>query len=85
MFVVSAGPLPYGTNNVVLPDSDVIAELTSRGQVFRTDVADTACATNAAKIGPDADAQPGGCDNVRLVIGGTPAVQVSMFHGADPP
>ena len=85
VFVVSAGPLPYGTNQVVLPDGDVITELTARGQVFRTDVADAACGTNAAKIGPDADGQPGGCDNVRLVIGGTPAVQVSMFHGVDPP
>ena len=58
-----AGPKTY--SGVVLPDADVIAELEARGQLFRTDVDDAACAANAAKIGPDADGQPGGCDNVR--------------------
>ena len=43
------------------------------GQLFRTDVDDAACAANAAKIGPDADGQPGGRDNIRVLIGGTPA------------
>jgi hypothetical protein len=43
----------------------VISELTSRGQLFRTDHADQACAQNAAKIGPKAD---GGCDNIWIVI-----------------
>jgi competence protein ComEC len=83
--IISSGPMPYGNNSVVLPDQAVITELMSRGQVFRTDVNDAACATNPAKIGPDADGKAGGCDSVRVVIGGTPAVQVSMFQGADPP
>lgn len=81
-FIVSSGPMKYG--NVVLPDDDVIAELDALGDVFRTDVDDTACAINPAKIGPDADGRAGGCDNIRLLIGGTPAVQVSPFGGSDP-
>jgi hypothetical protein len=81
VFIVSAGPTKYGS--VVLPDADVIAELDAHGDVFRTDVDDAACATNPAKIGPDADGRAGGCDNIRLLIGGTPAVQVSVFHGSD--
>ena len=81
VFVVSSGPTKYGT--VVLPDADVIAELEARGEVFRTDVEDAACAANAAKIGPDADGEPGGCDNIRVLIG--PPVQVSVFQGADTP
>ena len=84
VFVVSSGPTAYGTNQIVLPDADVIAELDARGDVFRTNVADAMCATNPAKIGPDADGEPGGCDNVRLVIGGTPSVQVTVFHGSEP-
>ena len=28
--------------------------------------------------------QPGGCDNIRVLVGGTPPVQVSVFQGADP-
>jgi competence protein ComEC len=83
VFVVSSGPFPYGNNQVVLPDADVIAELDARGEVFRTDTNDADCAMNPAKIGPDADGEPGGCDNIRVVIGGTPAVQVSVFQGND--
>jgi competence protein ComEC len=83
VFVVSSGPKKY--SGVTLPDPDVVAELEARGQVFRTDVDDAACAANAAKIGPDADRRPGGCDNVRVLLGGTPPVQVSVFQGADPP
>jgi hypothetical protein len=71
----------YGT--VVLPDGDIISELQSRGQVFRTDTNDAACAANPSKIGPDNDGHAGGCDKIRLVIGGTPAVQTAVFHGAD--
>jgi hypothetical protein len=83
VFVVSSGPKTY--SGVVLPDADVIAELEARGQLFRTDVDDAACGANAAKIGPDADGQPGGCDNIRVLVGGTPPVQVSVVEGADPP
>jgi beta-lactamase superfamily II metal-dependent hydrolase len=81
--IVSSGPKEYPP--VVLPDSEVINELLSRGQVFRTDVNDQACARNPAKIGPDADDRPGGCDNIRVVISATGAPQVSVWHGADIP
>ena len=40
------------------PAELVIAELEARGQLFRTDVDDAACAANAAKIGPDAMGAP---------------------------
>jgi competence protein ComEC len=65
-YVVSSGPTRYGS--VTLPDAPVIAEFTRRGAVWRTDLNDAACATNPAKIGPDADGRPGGCDNVRIAI-----------------
>ena len=65
-YVVSSGPTKYQT--VVLPDADIIAEYTPRGQVFRTDLDDGACKKNSTKIGPDSDNQPGGCDNVRIVV-----------------
>jgi hypothetical protein len=68
---------------VVPPDANVIAELEARGH--RTDVDDAACGANAARIGPDADGQPGGCDNIRVLLGGTLPVQVSLFQGTDPP
>jgi competence protein ComEC len=81
VFIVSAGPTKYGT--VTLPDKEVIAELASRGQVFRTDEDDPACAQNPAKIGPHADGQPGGCDNVRVVISDASPLQVSVWRGHD--
>jgi beta-lactamase superfamily II metal-dependent hydrolase len=81
IFIVSSGPTKYGT--VTLPDQEVITELTSRGQVFRTDQDDAACAHNPAKIGPDNDGQPGGCDNIRLVISDSSPIQVSDWHGHD--
>ena len=71
VFIVSSGPTPYGTSQSVLPDGDVIAELDSRGELFSTNVADAKCAINRAKIGPTQTASRAGCDNVRLVIGGT--------------
>jgi hypothetical protein len=75
--------MKYGS--VVLPDADVIAELTARGQVFRTDDADPACAMDPAKIGPDNDGRAGGCTNIRLRIGGTPPIQVSVLDEDGPP
>ncbi len=81
VFIVSAGPKKCGS--VVLPDKEVIAELASRGQVFRTDTDDAACRQNPAKIGPDADAEPGGCDNVRVVISDSAAPQVAVWRGHD--
>lgn len=83
VIVVSSGPTKYQT--VTLPDQEVITELSGRGPVFRTDVADHTCAQNPAKIGPDNDGNAGGCDNVRILVplSGTP--QVSMFREADAP
>jgi len=81
VFIVSAGPTKY--SGVTLPDPEVVAELTSRGKVFRTDVDDIACSINRAKIGPDHDGQPGGCDNVRVVIPAVGGPQVSYWHGKD--
>jgi competence protein ComEC len=83
VFVVSSGPKKYGSPGVVLPDAEIINELQSRGQVFRTDMDDTACATNPKKVGPDNDGQAGGCDNVRITITGT-MIQPEYFHGSEP-
>jgi beta-lactamase superfamily II metal-dependent hydrolase len=80
-FIVSSGPTKYST--VTLPDADVISELTSRGQVFRTDLNDAACRVNTAKIGPDADGQPGGCYNVRVTIPASGPVQVAYWRGSN--
>jgi hypothetical protein len=73
--------MQYG--NVTLPDSEIITELTSRGQLLRTDVNDQMCSNSAAKIGPDADERAGGCDNIRVVLTGA-SVQASVWHGAEP-
>ena len=79
VFIVSSGPTKY--NSVTLPDLDVVAELSQRGVVFRTDDADAACAANEAKIGPDADGQPGGCTNIRVAIGAD--VRAAVFMAAE--
>jgi hypothetical protein len=68
---------------VTLPDADVISELAGRGDVFRTDVNDAACAANPAKVGPDNDGKRGGCTNIRLRIGATPTVQLPIIDGGD--
>jgi beta-lactamase superfamily II metal-dependent hydrolase len=81
VFIVSSGPTKYGS--VTLPDQEVINELTSRGQVFRTDQDDEACRQNPAKIGPDSDGKPGGCDNIRVVMSDSAPLQVSDWHGHD--
>lgn len=76
--IVSSGPTLYGSPGIMLPDAVVITELGSRAQVFRTDTNDNACRQHAAKIGPDADGRPGGCDNIRVTItaGGAPTFQI---------
>jgi len=81
LFIVSSGPTKYGS--VTLPDQEVIDELESRGQVFRTDVNDSACATNTAKIGPDSDGKAGGCDNIRVTLSDTTPLQVAVWNGHD--
>lgn len=64
--VISAGPTKYQT--VVLPDDEVVDELEAAGDVLRTDVEDDKCASNAHKIGSDADGRPGGCTNIKITI-----------------
>src|SRR5205823_4507262 len=81
VFIVSSGPMKYGS--VTLPDQEVTNELGSRGQVFRTDQNDQACAQNPAKIGPDTDGRAGGCDNIRVVISNGSPLQISVWHGSD--
>jgi len=84
IFIVSAGPKPYGNNNVILPDQEIISELNSRpGIVLRTDGDgdDSSCMTNPNKIGPAADGKPGGCDNVRVTIGPAGEVEAKIWHG----
>jgi competence protein ComEC len=66
--IISAGPTEYAT--VVLPDAEVVAALSAVSEVFRTDLHDDTCPTNRAKIGPDNDGEPGGCDNVHVVVQG---------------
>jgi beta-lactamase superfamily II metal-dependent hydrolase len=65
-YVVSSGPKKYGS--VVLPDQYVVDELDQRGDVFRTDRDDLACASDGSKIGPDTDGKAGGCDNIRITL-----------------
>ena len=81
VFIVSSGPTRYGS--VVLPDQEVITELASRGQVFRTDLNDQTCGQNPAKIGPDADGKAGGCDNVRVTIPSSGQPNVAYWRGSE--
>lgn len=64
--VISSGPTRYG--RVTLPDAEVVELLGAAGELYRTDLDDAACAANPRKIGPDADGQAGGCDNVRVEL-----------------
>jgi competence protein ComEC len=65
-FIVSSGPTKYAT--VTLPDKAVIDDLQLRGEVFRTDLDDQMCSTNAHKVGPDNDGKAGGCENVVITV-----------------
>ena len=78
--VVSSGPMLYGS--VTLPDQSIVTELQSRGQVFRTDVDDAGCGKNPNKVGPDADGEPGGCTNVRIILKDSVPPQVSVWNGS---
>ena len=74
-FIISSGPHP--DSGVTLPDPEIVSELQSRGQVFRTDLDDAHCGANTAKIGPDSDESPGGCDNVVVTISTTGALSTA--------
>lgn len=70
-FVISSGPHAYGRNHIVLPDAAVEAEIRDRpGRIatWRTFEDDGSCVRRPAKVGLD-DTKPGGCDNIRIVIG----------------
>ena len=64
VFVISSGPTKY--NKRTLPDTSVVNELESRGQVLRTDLNDETCGSRAGKVGPGNDGKPGGCDNILI-------------------
>jgi beta-lactamase superfamily II metal-dependent hydrolase len=66
LFVISAGPTKY--QSVTLPDGEIVDEVEGLGTLFRTDLEDDACAESTAKVGPDNDGKPGGCDNVLVLI-----------------
>jgi beta-lactamase superfamily II metal-dependent hydrolase len=78
VFIVSAGPTKYGS--VVLPDKEIITELEKRGDVFRTDLDDDACKTSPDKVGPADDGQPGGCDNILVMVPADGPVSVGYRH-----
>lgn len=67
-FVISSGPQQY--SGTTLPTPEVVALLRSRGTVLETYINDGSCPRNAAKIGPDDDGRPGGCDNILITIDG---------------
>lgn len=76
-FIVSSGPTQYGS--VVLPDQEVVTELQSRGNVYRTDLNDDSCRTNSAKISPDNDGRPGGCSNIRITVSSNGSYSASYW------
>lgn len=69
VFVISSGPMTYSGTG--LPDPEVVQELQARGQLWRTDLDDAACAVAPAKLGTDRDGKAGGCDHVVITIQGT--------------
>ena len=81
VFLVSAGPTKYAT--VTLPDQEVIDEFVERGTVYRTDTNDVSCRTNPAKIGTDADDQPGGCENVLVSIDADGEIRAEVRRDAN--
>lgn len=79
-FIISSGPTKY--DSVVLPDDEIITELTSRGNVYRTDD-DIACGTKVGKIGTDNDNKPGGCSNIRTTISNDGTIKTSYWLEPD--
>jgi competence protein ComEC len=85
-FVISSGPKKY--SGTQLPSREVVDELRRRaaakgGKLLRTDLDDSACKENPAKIGRDDDGRPGGCDNVRIVIGADGSLVADYFRPVD--
>ncbi|MBP8232857.1 MAG: MBL fold metallo-hydrolase [Rhizorhabdus sp.] len=80
-FLISSGPFPY--KKVRLPDADVVAELGRRGTVWSTATDDENCGEVEAKIGPDADESPGGCNNILVTVGADGALSTAYNKIAD--
>ena len=80
-FIVSSGPYEY--SGTTLPDVAVVQELSRRGNVWRTDRDDRACAVNPQKIGQDADNKSGGCDNILIEVTQAGVVSVNYNMIAD--
>jgi competence protein ComEC len=80
IFVISSGPKKYSGTG--LPDPAIVQELGSRGELWRTDFDDVHCKTDIAKVGPDNDNEPGGCDNilVRVPASGPVLVNYERIH-----
>ena len=81
LFLVSSGPYKYSGTS--LPDKAVIDEFKRRGTVFRTDSDDASCRTAPAKIGPDNDNEPGGCDNVVVTIDAAGHISAAYDRSSD--
>jgi competence protein ComEC len=81
VFLVSSGPFKYSGRQ--LPDREVIDEFKRRGTVYRTDADDAACRSAAAKIGPDNDNKPGGCDNVVVTIDAAGHIRAAYDRSSD--
>lgn len=89
IYAISSGPYPY--RRVRLPDPEIVSELESRGEVFRTDRDDLyqiedesrACELNPRKIGPDADETPGGCNNILVTIDGNGSLTAGYSRAVD--
>jgi len=80
-FIISSGPHPYSKK--VLPDPEIEAELITRGDLFQTDLNDDDCIVSEAKIGPDNDESPGGCDNVVVTVKPSGSVTTVYNRSAD--
>lgn len=79
--LISSGPRAY--HAVVLPDPEVVALLEAHGAVHRTDARDAECGAWPAKVGTDADGRPGGCDHVRVTLGGDGELTVKTLEVRD--
>ena len=79
--MIASGPYKY--SGTALPDEVVRAEYQGRGRLLETNAGDPACKTNPAKIGPDRDGRPGGCENIHIRISGSAPPDVHYFRTAD--
>lgn len=79
-FIISSGPTRYGS--VTLPDDEIVNEFSS-GDLFRTDIEDDQCAQSSDKIGPDADAKAGGCDNIVIMLPASGPITGAIQQGSD--